>query len=233
MPIFTIMSRRVAPSTRNTSRSSGSMVANPVATLTTTGKNDSRNAVMIAGIVPTPNQMTSTGTSAALGTLLKAIRQRIKRTVHKAERADEDAQHQPEKHCNRETREGGTERGQPVHHERITKIVERGERLDGRRQDEIFDVKYFDDQPPQHQKDQARDPWCQTVRLLLCSRRLSQADVVTAFVHEVDEVGLEGHVQGSRSRQWNGARSDDAAGTRAHDVDRVAEKDRFPQLMRH
>src|SRR6185437_799986 len=73
MPIFTIMSRRVAPRTRRTSSSSGSMVAKPVATLTTTGKNESRNAVMIAGIVPTPNQMTSTGTNAAFGTLLKAI----------------------------------------------------------------------------------------------------------------------------------------------------------------
>jgi hypothetical protein len=29
---------------------------------------------MIAGIVPTPNQMTSTGTKAAFGTLLNAMR---------------------------------------------------------------------------------------------------------------------------------------------------------------
>ena len=46
------------------------MVARPVATLTTIGKNEIRNAVMIAGLVPMPNQMISTGTTATLGTAL-------------------------------------------------------------------------------------------------------------------------------------------------------------------
>ena len=50
------------------------MVAKPVATFTTTGKNESKNAASTAGTVPTPNQMTRTGTSAAFGTLLKPIR---------------------------------------------------------------------------------------------------------------------------------------------------------------
>ena len=51
-----------------------SMVAKPVATLTTTGKNESMNAVITAGTVPTPNQMTRIGTKAAFGTLLNAIK---------------------------------------------------------------------------------------------------------------------------------------------------------------
>src|SRR3984893_16282114 len=45
IPILRVMSQRVAPSERITSKSSGSMVANAVATLATTGKNDSMNAV--------------------------------------------------------------------------------------------------------------------------------------------------------------------------------------------
>src|SRR5262245_2131287 len=43
--------QREAPRARNTSRSSGSTVAMPVATLTNMGKNESRNAVMTAGFV--------------------------------------------------------------------------------------------------------------------------------------------------------------------------------------
>ena len=45
-----------------------------VAMLATIGKNDSMKAVTTAGTVPAPNQMTKTGTSAALGTLLKPTR---------------------------------------------------------------------------------------------------------------------------------------------------------------
>ena len=61
-----------APSERITSCSSGSIVARPVATLTTIGKNEIRNAVRIAGTVPMPNQITSTGTIATLGIELNA-----------------------------------------------------------------------------------------------------------------------------------------------------------------
>ena len=46
----------------------------PVATLTTTGKNEIRNAVITAGTVPMPNQMTRIGTTATFGTELKAMR---------------------------------------------------------------------------------------------------------------------------------------------------------------
>ena len=63
----------LAPSARSTSRSSGSTVAMPVATFTRIGKNASRNAVMTAGTVPMPNQITSTGTTATFGTELNAI----------------------------------------------------------------------------------------------------------------------------------------------------------------
>ena len=66
------MSRRVAPSERSTSSSSGSSVARPVATLTTIGKKQIRNAVRIAGTVPMPNHTTRIGTNAALGMLLNA-----------------------------------------------------------------------------------------------------------------------------------------------------------------
>jgi hypothetical protein len=46
-------------------------VANPRATFTATGKNASRKAVITAGTVPTPNHSTRSGTTAALGMLLK------------------------------------------------------------------------------------------------------------------------------------------------------------------
>jgi hypothetical protein len=49
------------------------MVARPVATLTTMGKNEIRNAVRIAGISPMPNHMISTGTIATFGMQLKPI----------------------------------------------------------------------------------------------------------------------------------------------------------------
>ncbi len=45
----------------------------PVATLTAIGKNEMRKAVMIAGIVPIENQITSTGTIATFGIALKPI----------------------------------------------------------------------------------------------------------------------------------------------------------------
>ena len=56
-----------------TSRSSGSMVASPVATLTAIGKNETRNAVSTAGMTPVPNQITNTGTTATFGMLLNPI----------------------------------------------------------------------------------------------------------------------------------------------------------------
>ncbi len=71
IPTLMVMSRCDAPSDRITSSSSGSIVANAVAMLATIGKNDSMNAVITAGTVPAPNQMTKIGTSAAFGTLLK------------------------------------------------------------------------------------------------------------------------------------------------------------------
>ena len=66
-----MMSNFDPPSARSTSSISGSMVARPVATLTTIGKNEIRNAVRIAGISPLPNHSTRIGTTATLGTALK------------------------------------------------------------------------------------------------------------------------------------------------------------------
>ena len=58
---------RLAPSARSTSSSSGSIVARPVATFTVIGKKQIRNAVMIAGTMPMPNQTMRIGTNAAFG----------------------------------------------------------------------------------------------------------------------------------------------------------------------
>ena len=71
-PTFSRMSRRVAPSERSTSSSSGSSVARPVATFTTMGKKQIRHAVRTAGRLPMPNHTTRMGTNAALGMLLNA-----------------------------------------------------------------------------------------------------------------------------------------------------------------
>ena len=46
-------------------------MASPVATLTTIGKNQIRNAVSTAGTAPMPNQSTRIGTNATFGMLLK------------------------------------------------------------------------------------------------------------------------------------------------------------------
>jgi hypothetical protein len=46
-------------------------VASPVATLTTIGKNEIRNAVMIAGTSPMPNHRIRSGTIATFGIVLK------------------------------------------------------------------------------------------------------------------------------------------------------------------
>ena len=72
-PTFISTSQRLAPSTRNTSSSSGSSVARPVAMLTMMGKKLMRKAVRIAGPTPMPNHTTRIGTKAALGNALKAV----------------------------------------------------------------------------------------------------------------------------------------------------------------
>ena len=68
-----MMSSFDAPSALKTSSNSGSVVANPVATLTTIGKKEIKNAVITAGISPNPNHRISTGTTATLGMELKPI----------------------------------------------------------------------------------------------------------------------------------------------------------------
>jgi hypothetical protein len=73
MPTLVRISKRVAPRLRSTSRISGSMVARPVATLTTMGKKLMTKAVMTAGSEPTPTQIIRIGTIATLGMALKAI----------------------------------------------------------------------------------------------------------------------------------------------------------------
>ena len=49
------------------------MVASPVATFTTIGKNEIKNAVSTAGTTPIPNQMIRIGTTATFGIELKPI----------------------------------------------------------------------------------------------------------------------------------------------------------------
>ena len=72
-PTFLITCQRLAPKARSTSCSSGSTVAMPTATFTRIGKKAMRNAVMIAGMVPTPNQITKMGTTATFGMELNPI----------------------------------------------------------------------------------------------------------------------------------------------------------------
>ena len=74
MPTLRTMSHFEAPSARRTSSVSGSIVAMPVATFTTIGKNEIRKAVNTGGSQPTPNQNTRIGTTATLGIELKPTR---------------------------------------------------------------------------------------------------------------------------------------------------------------
>src|SRR5690242_10202791 len=73
MPTLVRISQRDAPRERSTSRISGSMVARPVAIFTAMGKNAMLQAVIIAGTVPIPNQMTMIGTKATFGIELNPI----------------------------------------------------------------------------------------------------------------------------------------------------------------
>src|ERR1700733_5707615 len=73
MPTLVRTSYRDAPSTRSTSFISGSTLASPAATLTTIGKNEITKAVMIAGTVPIPDQITIRGTTATFGIELNPI----------------------------------------------------------------------------------------------------------------------------------------------------------------
>ena len=73
MPTLVKISQDEAPSERSTSRISGSIVARPVAMFTAIGKNATLQAVMIAGTVPMPNQITMIGTKATFGIELKPI----------------------------------------------------------------------------------------------------------------------------------------------------------------
>ena len=66
-----MMSSFLAPSARSTSSISGSIVARPVDTFTTIGKNAIRNASRMAGMLPMPNHMIRIGPTAILGTALK------------------------------------------------------------------------------------------------------------------------------------------------------------------
>src|SRR5205085_10397946 len=72
-PTFHRMSNLVAFSAFMTSSSSGSVVASPVATLTTTGNRHVISAVMTAGTVPEPKYRTKIGTTATFGTDEKPI----------------------------------------------------------------------------------------------------------------------------------------------------------------
>ena len=66
-PTFQRMSSLLAPSAFSTSSSSGSVVARPVAMLTTIGKKQIASEVSTAGTVPEPNQSTKIGTTATFG----------------------------------------------------------------------------------------------------------------------------------------------------------------------
>src|SRR4029453_4560672 len=66
-PTFQRMSNFLAFNVRRTSSSSGSVVASPVETLTTTGKIEIAIDVRMAGTVPAPNHNTKIGTTATFG----------------------------------------------------------------------------------------------------------------------------------------------------------------------
>src|ERR1700730_2732359 len=72
-PTFLITCQRLAPQARRPACNSGSPVAKPGATLPRVGKKAMRKAVMIAGMVPTPNQITKMGTTATFGMELNPI----------------------------------------------------------------------------------------------------------------------------------------------------------------
>ena len=74
MPILVNVTRRLAPSERMTSFSSGSMVAMLAETTTAIGKITMTAEVATAGTVPSPAHSTMSGTSATLGMLVTPMR---------------------------------------------------------------------------------------------------------------------------------------------------------------
>ena len=95
MPTLRMMSSFDAPSARSTSSSSGSVVARPVATLTTIGKNEIRNAVSTAGIADAePEDQHRHHRHLRDG--VEADQHRVDAGVERAMPADRDAERQAE-----------------------------------------------------------------------------------------------------------------------------------------
>ena len=90
------------------------MVASPVATLTTMGKKEIRNAVSTAGTKPIPNHSTRIGTTATIGNGVEADHQRIESGVDRARPADDEAEHEAESDGEAKADQRGGEREQRI-----------------------------------------------------------------------------------------------------------------------
>ncbi len=99
-----MMSSLLAPSARSTSSSSGSMVARPVATFTTIGKNEIRNAVRIAGHLADAEPHDQDRHDRDFRDGVEADHHRIEPAIDGARPADDEAEHDAEGDREREAR---------------------------------------------------------------------------------------------------------------------------------
>src|SRR6516225_8724871 len=152
-----MMSSFLAPSARSTSSSSGSMLASPVATFTTIGKNEIRKAVSTAGTMPMPNQMIRIGTTATLGIELKPIIG-IEAAIDRARPADDDAQHDAERDGKGKTRKRRPQRDEGVLAERKPVLADGLKYLRGRGQHEGVDFENAAHQLPEHEHGNGEQP---------------------------------------------------------------------------
>jgi len=90
------------------------MVASPVATLTTMGKKEIRNAVSTAGTKPIPNHSTRIGTTATIGNGVEADHQRIEPGIDRARPTDDQPEQEAEPDREPEADHGGREREQRI-----------------------------------------------------------------------------------------------------------------------
>jgi hypothetical protein len=141
------------------------MVASPVATLTTIGKNEIRKAVRIAGISQIPNQM--------IRNRVEADHHRVETAVDGARPADDDAEHDAECHRERETRERGPERDERVLEKRPPVLGGGDEDLRRGRQHERIDIEDAAHELPQHEHADREQPGRQLLYRRAHARRTS------------------------------------------------------------
>ena len=205
-----------------TSSISGSIVARPVATLTTMGKKASENAVNTAGRTPIPHHNTKSGNNATLGIALKATKQWINSAINERRRADG----KPDDNAGRQGQEEADQRRDHG----VKRMVRYGpaiatessKHFGGRRKDRVRNVRFCTHDLPADHQQSAEQPWHRLSIRGACAPKAScpcLADFSSEFMHDVNEFRRKASFDGARTRQRDFAFENNTCGFFAHDED--------------